>query len=87
MNDGKIRGGRNAFNRLNLRRFPMLQPDEREKLEQDFDEAESSVRLEGLVPTENFFLVKARVLAGEITFEEGNREILTYHRTENSAVA
>ena len=64
-----------------------MQPDQRQKLEQDFAEAESSVLLEGLVPTENFFLVKARVLAGEITFEEGNREILTYHRTENSAVA
>jgi hypothetical protein len=65
----------------------MLSAEERKKLEQDFAEAEASVRLEGLTPTENFFTVKARILAGEVTFEQGQREILSYHRTKNSAVA
>jgi hypothetical protein len=65
----------------------MLQPEEREKLERDFAEAEASVRLEGLEPTANFFAVKARILAGEISFERGQEEILAFHRTKNSAVA
>jgi hypothetical protein len=70
-----------------LRRFPMLQPDEKEKLERGFAEAEASLRLEGLKPTENFFAVKARILAGEITFEQGKEEILAYHQVKVPAVA
>jgi hypothetical protein len=65
----------------------MLQRDEKEKLEYGFAEAEASLRLEGLTPTENFFAVKERILAGEITFEQGHEEILAYHRSQNSAVA
>jgi len=69
----------------------MLTPDEKRieiaKLEQDFAEAEASLRLEGMSPTENFFAVKARVLAGEISFEQGFEEILTWHRNKNLAVA
>jgi hypothetical protein len=65
----------------------MLQPDEKAKLEREFAEAEASVRLEGLIPTENFFAVKERILAGALTFEQGHEEILAYHRTKNSAVA
>ena len=65
----------------------MLQPDEKEKLEHAFAEAEASLFLEGLKPTENFFAVKARILAGEIAFEQGQKEILAYHRALNSAVA
>jgi hypothetical protein len=65
----------------------MLQPDEREKLERGFAEAEASLFLEGMRPTENFFAVKARILAGEITFEQGTEEILGYHQAVNAAVA
>ncbi|HME59421.1 MAG TPA: antitoxin VbhA family protein [Terracidiphilus sp.] len=65
----------------------MLQPDEKEKLEQGFAEAEASLRLEGLTPTDNLYAVKARILAGEITFEQGKQEILAYHRTKVPAVA
>jgi hypothetical protein len=65
----------------------MLPADERERLEQDFAEAEASVRLEGLAPSANFFAVKAKVLAGEITFEQGREDILAYHQPKNSAVA
>jgi hypothetical protein len=65
----------------------MLSADERLRLEHDFAEAEASVRLEGLKPSANFFAVKARVLAGEITFEQGREDILAFHRTKNSAVA
>jgi hypothetical protein len=65
----------------------MLTSDEKDRLERDFAEAEASVRLEGLTPSANFFAVKARVLAGEISFEQGREDILAYHRTKNSAVA
>ncbi len=65
----------------------MLSAYKRKKLELDFAEAEASVRLEGLTPSANFFAVKARVLAGEINFEQGREEILAYHRTKKSAVA
>ena len=65
----------------------MLPADERERLERDFAEAEASVRLEGFTPSESFFAIKARVLDGEITFEQGREDILAYHRTKNSAVA
>lgn len=65
----------------------MLQPDEREKLEREFAEAEASLFLEGLRPSENFFAVKARILAGEITFEQGQEEILAYHQVRVPAVA
>ena len=65
----------------------MLKADEREKLERDFTEAEASVRLEGLTPSANFYAVKARVLAGEISFEQGQEDILAYHRTKSTAVA
>jgi hypothetical protein len=65
----------------------MLQPEEKEKLERGFAEAEASLFLEGLTPTDNFFAVKARILAGEITFEQGQQEILAYHRAKVPAVA
>jgi hypothetical protein len=65
----------------------MLSAEEREKLNYGFAEAEASLRLEGLRPTEHFFAVKDRILAGEISFEEGRQEILAYHRTQSSAVA
>ena len=53
----------------------MLLPEEKAKLEDAFREAEANVRLEGLEPTENFYVVKARVFAGTITFEQGHKEI------------
>ena len=65
----------------------MLSAEESRKLEHDFAEAEASGRLEGLTPSANFFAVKARVLAGEITFEQGLEDILAYQRTKDSAVA
>ncbi len=65
----------------------MLQPEEKEKLERGFAEAEASLRLEGLTPTDNFFAVKSRILAGEITFEQGEKEILDFHRAKVHAVA
>jgi hypothetical protein len=65
----------------------MLSADEKKKLEIDFAEAEASVRLEGLTPSKNFFAIKARVLAGEISFERGREAMLAFHRTKNSAVA
>ena len=65
----------------------MLKPDERKKLEHDFAEAEASLFLEGMKPSENFFAVKARILADEITFDQGQEEILAYHRAKVPAVA
>ena len=65
----------------------MLQPDEREKLERGFAEGEASQRLEGFELGEPYWTVKARILAGELTFEQGLKEIAAYHRPRASAVA
>jgi hypothetical protein len=65
----------------------MMNADERAKLEHGFAEAEASLLLEGLKPTEHFLAVKSRILEGEITFYQGQEEILAYHRAKNSAVA
>jgi hypothetical protein len=65
----------------------MLPADEREKLERGFAEGEASQRLEGLDLAEPYWAVKARILAGEITFEQGLEEIAAYHRPKTPAVA
>lgn len=65
----------------------MLSADEREKLERGFAEGEASQRLEGLEPGEPYWSVKARVLAGEISFDQGLEEIAAHHRQRTSAVA
>jgi hypothetical protein len=65
----------------------MLQPDEKEKLERGFAEGEASQRLEGLEFGEPYWTVKARILAGEISFDQGLEEIAAYHRPRASAVA
>jgi hypothetical protein len=65
----------------------MLQPDEKEKLERGFAEGEASQRLEGLEIGEPYWSVKARILAGEITFDQGLEEIAAYHRAKVPAVA
>jgi hypothetical protein len=64
----------------------MLPADEREKLERGFAEGEASVRLSGLTPSANFFEIKARIISGEITFEQGFEEIAAYHRQAAPAV-
>ena len=65
----------------------MLQADEREKLERGFAEAEASLFLSGMKPSEFSLAVKARILAGEITFDQGLEEIAAYHRSRALAVA
>lgn len=65
----------------------MLPAEEREKLERGFAEGEASQRLEGLELSEPYWTIKARVLAGEISFEQGLEEIAAYHRQTASAVA
>jgi hypothetical protein len=65
----------------------MLKADEREKLERAFAEGEASQRLEGIDPGEPYWTVKARILAGEISFEQGIAEIAAHHRPRASAVA
>ncbi|MGD0095788.1 MAG: antitoxin VbhA family protein [Terracidiphilus sp.] len=65
----------------------MLQPEEKEKLERGFAEGEASQRLEGLELGEPYWSVKARVLAGEITLDQGLEEIAAHHRPTVSAVA
>ncbi|HIB4640169.1 TPA: antitoxin VbhA family protein [Klebsiella quasipneumoniae subsp. similipneumoniae] len=52
-----------------------------------FRKAEASLRLEGMDPsgTPLYESVKARILSGEITYDEGRAEILAYHsKRENS---
>jgi hypothetical protein len=65
----------------------MLQHDEKAKLERGFAEGEASQRLEGLELGEPYWTIKARILAGEITFDQGLEEIAAYHRPRASAVA
>jgi hypothetical protein len=65
----------------------MLPADEREKLERGFAEGEASQRLEGLDLSEPYLTVKTRILAGEITFEQGLDEIAAHHRQTAPAVA
>jgi hypothetical protein len=65
----------------------MLSADEKEKLEHGFAEAEASQRLEGIELGEPYWSMKARVLAGEITFEQGIAEIAAHHRPRASVVA
>jgi hypothetical protein len=65
----------------------MLPTEEREKLERGFAEGEASQRLEGLDLGEPYWTIKARILTGEITFEQGLEEIAAYHRHTASAVA
>ncbi len=64
-----------------------LSADEKEKLERGFAEGEASQRLEGIEPGEPYWKVKARILAGEITVEQGLEEIAAYYRPKASAVA
>jgi len=64
----------------------MLPADEREKLERGFAEGEASQLLEGLKLGEPYWTVKARILAGEITFEQGLEEIAAYHQQAATAV-
>jgi len=65
----------------------MLSADERKKLERGFAEGEASQRLEGIELGEPYWTVKARVLAGEITLEQGVAEIAAHLRPRASAVA
>ena len=65
----------------------MLQPDEKEKLERGFAEGEASLFLSGMKPTEFGYSVKDRILAGEITIEQGEAEIVAHHRKVKNAVA
>jgi hypothetical protein len=48
-------------------------------MERAFEQAEASLRLEGMTPTEVYFGVKERVLVGEITLDQGAEEINAYH--------
>ena len=54
-----------------------------------FRQAEASLRLEGLDPAgdNHYEAVKARVIAGEISFAEGKAEIVAYHRHHARAIA
>lgn len=65
----------------------MLSADEKKDLERAFAEGEASQRLEGIEPGQPYLNVKARILAGEISFEQGLEEIAAYHRPKASAVA
>lgn len=47
-----------------------------------FRKAEASLRLEGIDPsgTPLYESVKARILSGEITYDEGRAEVLAHHQ-------
>lgn len=54
-----------------------------------FREAEASLRLEGMDPSGEIYYesLKARVIAGEITFAQGEAELLAHHRQQAHARA
>jgi hypothetical protein len=62
-----------------MRRFLMLQPDEKEKLERGFAEGEASLFLEGLAPTPFGKSLKQRVLEGKITLEQAEDELCAHY--------
>jgi hypothetical protein len=57
-----------------------LSDQERERLEEAFRFGEAEVRLEGLEPSPIYSAIKARVIAGELTWKEGEAEILAHYR-------
>ena len=63
----------------------MLQADEREKLERGFAEGEASLFLSGMRPTEFGYSVMNRILAGEISCEQGQDEILAHYQRKVTA--
>jgi len=52
-----------------------------------FRKAEASLRLEGMDPsgTPLYESVKARILSGEVTYNEARAEILVYHQKRASS--
>ena len=65
----------------------MLQPEEREKLERGFAEGEASLSLEGMKPTSFGRSLKERVLAGEISIEQAERELSAHYVPAVSRIA
>ena len=63
----------------------MLSANEREKLERVFAAGEASLRLEGVELKEPYWRIKARVLAGEISLEQGQDEIDAHHQAKDFA--
>jgi|GEM_PF-3835914 len=55
--------------------------------EQVFKDAEASLLLEGLTPSDFYHKVKARILAGEITTQEGKDTLIAHHKALNAGVA
>lgn len=53
-----------------LIRVPSNEPSSREKWVRAFEEAEASLRLEGMKPSLIFYELKERILAGEITADQ-----------------
>jgi len=52
--------------------------------EQAFKDAEASSFLEGLTPSNYYYKVKAGILAGEVTTEEGLDALVAYHKALNA---
>lgn len=61
-------------------------PDSQLRIE-GFRKAEASLRLEGMDPSGNPFYesIKARIISGELTYEQGRSEILAYYTKADTA--
>ncbi|EKK3981260.1 HigA family addiction module antidote protein [Cronobacter sakazakii] len=61
-------------------------PDSRLRIE-GFRKAEASLRLEGMDPsgTPLYESIKARIISGELTYEQGRSEILAYYTKADTA--
>lgn len=65
----------------------MLTTDEKEKLKHGFAEAEASLLLEGLKPTDFGLSLRERVLAGEISLEQADTELRAHYIPVASRIA
>jgi hypothetical protein len=65
----------------------MAKPDRTRNLERAFSEAEASLLLEGLRPTEFGNSLKDRLLSGEINLAEAEAEFRAHYLPADSAVA
>lgn len=52
------------------------------EMEAVFEVAEGSLLREGMTPPPFYFAVEKRILDGEIMFEQGKREIISYHAAQ-----
>jgi len=72
---------------LQLKGKTMSRPPDSQLRIEGFRKAEASLRLEGMDPsgTQLYESIKARIISGELTYEQGRSEILAYYTKADTA--